>query len=196
MKTHTELLAEARRVEAMGELYAQEHRQASSVGRVLPSRVIPTFLATSGPRERWIEAEIVDGAIEYRLLERDEGAASSTSRTLCASDSAFDVLAEGDELEEKEALSEKLAPLVERIACDEADGSIDPSAVAEIEAILDAGELDPAAQIRTKAEIVELLGGELEPSRFVDAIVGRRIRRESLHESIAERLEQRLIQEL
>jgi hypothetical protein len=143
-----------------------------------------------------MEAEIVDGAIEYRLLERAEGAASSTPRTLCASDSAFDVLAEGDELEEKEALTEKLAPLVERIARDGADGSIDPFAVAEVEAILDAGDLDPAAQIRTKAEIVELLGGELEPSRFVDAIVGRRIRGESMHESIAERREQRLIQEL
>ena len=196
MRNHSELLAEARRIEAVGELLVQEHRRASSLGRVLPPRVIPTFLATSEPGERWMEAEIVDGAIEYRLLERAEGAASSTSRTLCASDSAFDVLAEGDELEEKEALAEKLAPLVERLARDEADGSIEPSAVAEVEAILDAGELDPAAQIRTKAEIVELLGGELEPSRFVDAIVGRRIRRESMHESIAERREQRLIQEL
>ncbi len=196
MRNHSELLAEARRIEAVGELFVQEHRRASATGSVLPPRVIPTFLATSGPRERWMEAEIVDGAIEYRLLERAEGAASSTPRTLCASDSAFDVLAEGDELEEKEALTEKLAPLVERIARDGADGSIDPFAVAEVEAILDAGDLDPAAQIRTKAEIVELLGGELEPSRFVDAIVGRRIRGESMHESIAERREQRLIQEL
>jgi hypothetical protein len=200
MKTHEEFLAEARRIEAIGSLYADEHRRAALAGGALRPRMIPTFLTPPAlPRERWLEAEMIDGAIEYRLVETNEARreTGATPRVLFASDSAFDVLVEADEIEEKEALTEKLAPVVERIGRHEFDDSIELSVVQEIEAMFDAGELDPAAQLKTRAEIVEFLAGEIEPSRLAAAIVERRRHRESLHETLTLRCdERRITQEL
>lgn len=200
MRTHEEFLAEARRIEAIGSLYADEHRRATLLGGALRPRVIPTFLTPPTlPRERWLEAEMIDGAIEYRLVETDGARREigTAPRVLFTSDSAFDVLVEADELEEEETLNEKLAHIVERVGRREFDDSIEPSVVQEIEAMFDAGELDPAAQLRTRAEIVEFLASEIEPSRLAAAIVERRRQRESMHETLTQRCdERRITQEL
>lgn len=196
MRTHEDFLAEARHIEAIGSLYADEHRRATLAGGTLRPRVIPTFLTPPVlPRERWLEAEMIDGAIEYRLVETDQTQRENAAapRVLFASDSAFDVLVEADDLEEKETLNEKLAPIVERIGRHEFDDTIEPSVVQEIEAMFDAGELDPAAQLRTRAEIVEFLAGEIEPSRLTAAIVERRRQRENVHETLTQRCDERRI---
>lgn len=193
MRTHDELLAEARRVEAIGDLYLGEHRRAAIAGGAVQPRIIPTFLESPA---RWLEVEAIEGALEYRLAERASQPGGSP-RLVFASDSAFDVLAEGDELEEKEALGERIAPLVDRIGRHEFDDSVEPSVVQEVEAMLDAGELDPASQLKTRAEIVEFLAGEMEPSRLVGAVVERRSQRETEREAISQRHdERRIIQEL
>lgn len=189
MRTHDELLAEARRIEAIGDLYVGEHRRAALAGEAVRPRTIPTFLTSP---TRWLEMELIDGALEYRLVER-EAQSERPPRVLFASDSAFDVLADGDEFEEKEALGERIAPLVERIGRHEFDDSVEPSVVQEVEAMLDAGELDPAAQLKTKAEIVEFLAGEMEPSRLVAAVVERRSQCETAHESLTRRPDERRI---
>ena len=197
MRNHDELLAEARRIGALGELFADEHRRATLAGRTLQPRMIDTFLApTALPRERWMEVDMIDGALEYRLLETS-GPRDLSPRTLIASDSAFDVLAEGDEIEEKEMLTERLTPLVERVGRPDFDDSVEASVVQEVEAMLDAGELDPAAQLKTRAEIMEFLAGEIEPSRLAAAVVERRSQRETVSEALKQRPDdRRMIQEL
>lgn len=198
MRNHDELLAEARRVGALGELFAVEHRRATLAGRTVGPRVIETFLAPPAlPRERWMEVDMIDGALEYRLVETTGPRGDSPTRTLVASESAFDVLAEGDEIEEKEGLTERLTPLVERVGRPDFDDSLEASVVQEVEAMLDAGELDPAAQLKTRAEIMEFLAGEIEPSRLAAAVVERRSQRETAAEAIKQRPdEMRMIQEL
>src|SRR5689334_2268572 len=128
MRNHDELLAEARRVGALGELFAVEHRRATLAGRTVGPRVIETFLAPPAlPRERWMEVNMIDGALEYRLVETSGPRSDLPTRTLVASESAFDVLAEGDEIEEKEGLTEKLTPLVERVGRPDFDDSLEAS---------------------------------------------------------------------
>ncbi len=140
---------------------------------------------------------MIDGALEYRLVETSGPDRDSPPRTLIASESAFDVLAEGDEIEEKESLTEKLTPLVERVGRSDFDDSLEASVVQEVEAMLDAGELDPAAQLKTRAEIMEFLSGEIEPSRLAAAVVERRSQRETVAETLKVRPdERRMIQQL
>lgn len=189
MKTHTALLAEARRIEAIGDLYLGEHRQAALAGEAVRPRAIPTFFASSS---RWLEVELIDGALEYRVVERVSPGIDAT-RVVSTHESAFDALAEGDEIEEKEALSERINPIVERIGRREFEDSVEPSVLQEVEAMLDAGELDPAAQLRTRAEIVEFLAGEMEASRLVAAVVERRSEREAERETFSQRLNERRI---
>lgn len=198
MRNHDELLAEARRIDALGELFADEHRRAALAGRTMPPRVIETFLAPPAlPRARWMEVDVIDGALEYRLVETSGAGSGSTSRILVASESAFDVLAEGDEIEEKEGLTERLTPLVERMGRSDFDDTLEASVVQEVEAMLDAGELDPAAQLKTRSEIIEFLAGEIEPSRLAAAVVERRSQRETVAETITQRPdERRMIQQL
>lgn len=144
-----------------------------------------------------MEVDMTDGALEYRLVETSGSGPDSTPRTLIASDSPFDVLAEGDEIEEKEGLTEKLTPLVKRVGGPDFDDSLEASVVQEVEAMLDAGELDPAAQLKTRAEIMEFLAGEIEPSRLAAAVVERRSQRETVAEVVKQRPDdRRMIQEL
>lgn len=198
MRNHDELLAEARRVGALGELFAAEQRRAAVAGRAIQPRIIDTFLAPPAlPRERWMEVDMAEGAIEYRLVETTGRSDDATPRPLVASESAFDVLAAGDEIEEREALTERLTPFAERVARADFDDSLEASVVQEVEAMLDAGELDPAAQLKTRAEIMEFLAGEIEPSRLAAAVVERRSQRENVDERLTQRADGlRMIQEL
>ena len=94
-------------------------------------------------------------------------------------------------------LTERLTPLVERVGRPDFDDSVEASVVQEVEAMLDAGELDPAAQLKTRAEIMEFLAGEIEPSRLAAAVVERRSQRETVSEALKQRPDdRRMIQEL
>lgn len=183
MRSHDEFLSEARRVEAIGGVFMGEHRQAAALGRSLPPRIIATFLTPpTFPRERWLEAEMLEGALEYRLVERADQ--SDIPRTLVASDSAYDLLVEGDELGQKEKLTEVLAPIVERVERHEFGASAEASVVEEVETLIEIGELDPVMRLRTKADIIEFLGARLEPSVFAASIVERRTQCMELRETI------------
>jgi hypothetical protein len=198
MRTHAEFLAEARRVGMIGESYADEHRRMALQGQTLGPRNIPTFLAApTSPHERWVEVEMIEGSLEYRLMESagSDHPSQAGSVIRFASDSAFDLLVEGDEIAEKEQLLEALAPLVERIEKHEFDAAIEPAVVEEVEALLDAGELEPTERMRTKAEIVEFLAGHVEPSALVARAVERRSERQALGESLAHRCDDRRVVE-
>src|SRR5581483_8064461 len=86
MKSHHEILMEARRVEQLGAQFAEERRRAIAelMGPVPGPRIVMTFpdsivtksdeaeedeLGTTITRRRWIEAGWDDGAVEYRLIE-------------------------------------------------------------------------------------------------------------------------------
>lgn len=209
MKTHQELLIEARRMEALGSAYADDYQRAIAANDSLAARVVMTFSrdrtrieslresqerASSFHIHRWIEAAMIDGALEYRLLQmedRDDGVSVEPEFVL-GSDSAFDVLAEGYELEESERLGEVLAPFMERIEADGVADTIEPSAVEEIEQIVRAGELTPGERMHAKADIVAFLEGQLGPSEFISAVVGRHRRRQSETETISESRGERL----
>ncbi|ACB77757.1 hypothetical protein [Opitutus terrae] len=160
MKTHQELLIEARRTEALGSAYADDYQRAIAANDSLAARVVMTFSgdrtrleafresqerAASHHIHRWIEAAVVDGILEYRLLQTEdrEDGVSVEPEFVLGSDSAFDVLAEAYELEESERLGEVLAPFMERMEADGVADSIEPSAVEEVEQIVRAGELPP-----------------------------------------------------
>jgi hypothetical protein len=185
MRTHDELLAEARRIGAIGELYADEYRRAAPDGRMLRPRVIPTFVGPT--RDRWVEAAMVDGTLEYRLVEAFDQNGRTSPRAVFASDSAFDTVAAGDQLEEKERLIEALEPIIARIERHEFAESVEPLVAEEIEMLIDADELDPVERLKTKAEIVEFLAGRLEPTVFVADQVERRCRRHTIREAQAQR---------
>lgn len=196
MRTHDEFLAEARRIEAVGALFAEEHRRAAGVAQNLPPRIIPTFLSASiSPHERWVEAEMLDGALEYRLVGRSDP--SDRPHTLFASDSAYDLLVEADELEQKEKLSEALAPIIERVERREFDAPAETTVVEEVETLIEISELDPAMRLRTKADIVEFLGGQLEPSVFISSVVERRAHCQEVREDLSVRAaDRRMIEQL
>jgi hypothetical protein len=197
MKTHDEFLVEARRIESIGKLYAQEHRRIALADGTVPPQVIPTFLtAPLFPRERWMEVAMIDGALEYRLLESVSGIEAEGSAqpvVIVASDSAFDVLAEADELEKAEKLEESLTPILVRIERGECDELLEPAVLQHVEEVIEAGEPDAAAKLETKADIVQLLTGEIEPIRFVAAVVEGRASRLTYRESFTRRCEERRI---
>jgi hypothetical protein len=209
MKTHQELLIEARRIEALGSAYADDYQRAIEANNSFAARVVMTFsgdrtrfesLRESQEREsthhihRWIEAAMIDGILEYRLLQTEarEDGVSVEPEFVLGSDSALDVLAEGYELEESERLGEVLAPFLERMEADGVADTIEPSAVEEIEQIVRAGELTPGERMHMKADIVAFLEGQLGPSEFILAVVERHRRRQSETEIISESRGERL----
>src|SRR4051812_18642237 len=134
MRTHAEFLAEARRVGMIGESYAEETRRMVLQGQTLGPRTIPTFLAApTSQHKRWVEVEMIEGSLEYRLMELAGSDQPSRAGSVIrfASESAFDLLVEGDEIVEKEQLLEALEPLVERIEKHEFDAAIEPAVVEE-----------------------------------------------------------------
>ena len=196
-------------MEALGSAYADEYQRAIAANGWFAPRAVMSF---SGDRtrgasfreshergsmphiHRWIEAAMVEGALEYRLLQtenRGDGDSVEPEFVL-GSDSAFDVLAEGYELEESERLGEILAPFLERMEADGVADSIEPSAIEEIEQIVRAAELTAGERIHMKAHIVAFLEGQLGPSEFISAVVGRHRRRQSETETILESRGERL----
>jgi hypothetical protein len=116
MKTHGELLGEARRIETLGGNYAAAYEQLfrrDATARLAPLSVfsfVDTTLwlepATLASRY-WLEVAMVGGAPEYHLMRQGAG---EEPTLVMASDSAFDLLSEGYELSEKERLVERQRP--------------------------------------------------------------------------------------
>jgi hypothetical protein len=196
-------------MEALGGAYADDYQRAIAANDSLAARVVMTFSgdrtrleafrdsqerAASHHIRRWIEAAMIGGALEYRLLQTEErgDGVSIEPEFVLGSDSAFDVLAEAYELEESERLGEVLAPFMERLEADGVADCIEPSAVEEIEQIIRAGELAPGERVDMKAHIVAFLEGQLGPSEFISAVVGRHRRRQTKTETISESRGERL----
>lgn len=184
----------------LGDQFKNEQRSAgpsafvAAVPRVLVN--LPTNLATPG-RERHVEAAIADGALVYRLMERDTENPSSgrddydeEGTLLASSGSAYDVLRSGYELAEEERLGAELERYAERSE-DRADPA-DGESVAEVEEILETNLLSHADRLRAKAEVVEFLEGRLKTSALIARNIERQCSREGYREHLVERHELKL----
>lgn len=216
MKSHAEILAEAHRLEQLGDQYANEGRRAMAelMGGVPAPRFLLTFPESrvtasaadvavgdedesenTALRRRWVEVGWEEGAIEYRLIE-DETETTQWGAVVretgpcfvLGSDSAFDVLVTGYQRAEEDRLGELLAPYAERAETGEMLDAVDPALIREVEMIIGAGELSAASRIAAKAGIIAFLEGRIDASEFIDAAVS--LGSERHHES--ERVEQRL----
>lgn len=213
MKTQREIWLEARRLEHLGNQFAEEQRRASLDNRFYRDAfsVLFTFPEShftshvddgalhGNLRRRRIEVGLAGAALEYRLLQ-DEVETTEAGQIVrnerlvlvAASDSAADVLEEGYELAEEERLGEALTPVLEKLSTGEFARGIEPHVVEEIEAIVEAAELLPAARLHSRAEIEKLLDGQLEPDEFIAGAIKRHRQRETIGEVVAERAGERL----
>lgn len=200
MKTHRDLLIEARRLEGLGSDYVR----GGDFSAARPLLSLPdSWLREPSVRveeravmRRWIDVAMVEGMLEYRLWESPSVAPAAANQAeptfATGSDSAFDVLAEGYERCERDRLTEALAPFAERDEREEIGESIDPTLVEEVEKIVGADQLSPAARLHAKADIVEFLEGRLDPSDFINVAIERQYRRESEAETIEQRPAERM----
>ena len=203
MKTHNEILVDSRQLEALGRQFSNDYRrivangaEAVRVSPVLVKFPESRFTGVDGvlTRERWIEAGVVDGALNYRLLEVErqlsvsgEFVNDSGPALIIGSESAFEVLYRAEDRNDTERLGEALAPFLARKENDVV-GSINPTVVKEIESIVVARDLPPSLRIRTKAGITDLLEGRLAPSEFIATAVKRQRWREDVREVQFERM--------
>ena len=199
MKTNQEIVAEAQQLVVSGRLLLNEKRIAASrSSAVRESRELlslPMSTAASG-RARHVEATFVDGALGFRLTERethlltsDRSERDEESAIIASSDSAYDVLRLGYELAEEERLAAALERYVER--SEDSGDPADGETVAEVEAIRETNLLSHADRLRTKAEAIEFLEGRLKPSALIAHAVERQCSRDGV-ETQTERNEMRL----
>ncbi|MGC4073977.1 MAG: hypothetical protein QM760_15995 [Nibricoccus sp.] len=192
MKTHQEIQTEARQLMALGGQFLSEQRTATNAAVLSTSRTLfqfPSNLTPAGS-ERHIDAAIGEGALVFRLVERDTNASQEDSRSetlLASSSSANDVLSTGYELAEEERLAVELEPYAER--SEETENPADGETVSCVEAILESRQLAPVDRFRTKAEIVEFLEGRLDPSEMIS----RHIERQCAREGVTEKRDLKLV---
>lgn len=213
MKTNREIWLEAQRLEHLGHQFAEEQRRASpdhgfyrdafSILFTFPESGF-TSHAEDGAihdnrRHRRIEVGLVGNALEYRLLQDEIETANAGQLVrndglvlIASSESAADVLEEGYELAEEERLSEALSPILEKLSAGEFSHGVEPQVVGEIEEIIEAAELLPAARLHCRADVAKLMDGRLEPDEFIAAAIRRHRQRETFGENIAERASERL----
>ena len=211
MKTIQEIQAEARQLTVR----AQEHRSELAL---VGSRNAPTpslavlarfpepagmmpFAAIAGdesllpvPRDRYVDAVVQNEDLVFRLVERWAAPAEARSDerpvVLVTSSDAFEVLHAGYELAEEERLADQLTPFTDRERhCGEGPNR---ETVAEVESILETNLLPIADRIRTKAEIVEFLGGRMEANELIARSVGLQCVRESHRQAFTVRQEHTL----
>jgi hypothetical protein len=217
MKTHQEIVAEARQIEEAGRQFWTEHlpeggviRAAESPGAAGPTRVVFHFPPTRVTRHhppgaeeprtrltwRWIEV----GGNERRYdLCQEWAEMSAAGRTVdqaeafveLQSESAEEVLEEGHERALEERLTESLAPYLNRLEADGFAEANEPALTQAIEQIVESGALAPGARLRAKADIIALLEGRLEPGEFITAAIARHSLREN--ETLAARQGERLV---
>jgi hypothetical protein len=127
---------------------------------------------------------------EARVVEGPD--ASDSPLILTRSDSAYDVLRDGYEAIEEDRLADFLTPIANR---EEIAGSLeeaDPELVEEIETFMEVDQLSPSVRMRTRADIVEFLGGRLGPSDFISAAIQRQGPRPQNRELVTELLNERI----
>lgn len=217
MKSHSEILMESRRIEQLGAKFVDERRRAIAelMGPLPGPRIVMTFpdsivakpddaedddLRTTITRRRWIEAGWDDGAVEYRLIEDETETApwgevvrESGPSYVLGSDSAFDALAEGYELNEQERLGRLLAPYAERGETGELLDAVDPTLVREVELIIGSDDFPVASRIAAKAGIVAFLEGRIDASEFIGAAISRGLHRNLTAEVIEHHVGERII---
>jgi hypothetical protein len=209
MKTEQQLIIEARRIEQRGrtewERYPRPHPASLDIDPA------PPFVLYRFPSVASEERETIDGPMLTRRIDRrieieldaetpefflvtEEVLADAGGRIVrherpdvwSSSESAYDVLSEGQVMTDYDQLGCQLLPLVERM---ESRDFGEPSAddIAEVERIVEAGVLPAADRLRIKAEIVEFLEGRLEAGAFVTHVIDRHFCREDRCETVAER---------
>lgn len=215
MKTQREIWLEAQRLERIGQQFRDEQRSAPSERHFYRDAfsVIFTFpesrftsRAVDGDgrlhdnrRLRRIEVGFIEDVLEYRLLQ-DEIETTQAGELIrneqlvlvATSESAVDVLDEGYELADEERLGEALAPVLEKLSAGEFANGIEPDALREIEEIIEAGELMPAARLHSRADVARLLDGGIEPDGFIASAIQRHRQRETVSEQIVERANERI----
>ncbi|HVU15504.1 MAG TPA: hypothetical protein VHD32_01155 [Candidatus Didemnitutus sp.] len=196
MKTDQEIQREAERLEQLARQWiVAGANPAAATLAVLPETRIG--VATRLPR-RHLRIEIArdDDAPEFLLLQEDieprEVPGSTAPFVLTRSSSAYDVLRDGYEEREEERLVEALTPILNRAEADGFADDADPELVAEIETLIEVDRLNPSARLRTRADIVEVLEGRLEPGEFITSTIERKGRRLQHREFVAEVLEERM----
>lgn len=203
MKTLREILTEAQQLEAQRQralalsVPGAPSADAEAVRLLtLPdSPVTPANLdADSAPtpvRTRWIE--LAPDASEFVLMqgERQIDASGGVVREIAPfiavrSESAYEVLSDGYEAIEEERLARVLQPYIEGIEEDDYIDLIDASQMREIESLVGAGEMAPAALMRTRVDIAAFLEGRLEPGNFISAVIRRHCYREGETQTVRE----------
>lgn len=201
MKTHQEIQAEAQRLMVLGQQYQSEQPSVTPGAVVLMAsrRLVTLPVNDLAPRrERHVEAAIQDGALIFRLTERendlfapDEGSRDDEAAVVMSGPSAYDVLRTGYELTEKERLATSLEPYAEQSK--EQSEPADDESVSEVEAIMETSLLVPSDRIRAKAEIVDFLEGHLETGVFIAHAVERQLSRHGCREHQTQRQEMKLM---
>jgi len=196
MKPNTEIQEEAERLERLA-------REWIVTGGPKPEpvalAVVPDnrIAAATVPRQHlWVAIVREDDGPEFLLLQDDadpaRAAGQSAPLVLTRGDSAYDVLRDGYEVREEERLAEFLTPIANRVGTEGPIEDANPELVEEIVAALEADNLTPSAQLRTRADIVEFLEGRLTPSDFISAAIERQSRRPEEREFIAELLNEKI----
>lgn len=217
MKTHRELVTEAGRLDQLGRRYWEEHQSrnksslaSARMGAGLESRVLFRFpdtlmTATDGAAGNSEEAEAfriarrveikLDGDRPEFLLVEEEYTADPDEGTerlhgpipIIKSDDVLDALSEGYQLAEEDRIGALLVPFMDRIGDEDCIDDADSELVEKIAAIVEVGELGPAARLRAKADIAAFLEGRLEASTFISAAIERQCHREEECQVLAER---------
>ncbi|MGC4074931.1 MAG: hypothetical protein QM760_21015 [Nibricoccus sp.] len=193
MKTNQEIQAEAREMTALASNFL-EGRITTNATSSSDDRMRFQFSTNLSPgvTQRHVEAEMVGGALVFRLIQQETNPSdlkreqSAEGTLLASSPSAYEVLSTGYETAEEERLVEQLESYTKTNR--DAEYLLDRETVSSVEHILESFQLGIADQMRTKAEIVEFLGGRLEPGD----LISRNIERQRVRETISERHEMKL----
>ncbi|MFT3868416.1 MAG: hypothetical protein QM715_07955 [Nibricoccus sp.] len=200
MKTNQGIKIEAQQLANLGRQFQNEQRVATdNVALAATARTLmhfPSDQANLGSNRR-VDVAIDDGALVFRLMEPGVQDLAGQPRQnanedtlILASSEPHDVLSAGYVLAEEERLSSALEPYAER--SDESDDPADNETVAEVETILEVEHLSAADRMRTRAEIVGFLEGQIKPSVLIGRAIERQCAREEFREAIVERHELKL----
>ncbi len=198
MKPDEQIREEASRLEQLAQRWIATAGTAASAA---PLAVLSeSRLGAAGHAARRglrIEVERSGDDPEFLLVEDEPRVSRGADATdspliLTRSDSAYDVLRDGYEAIEEYRLADFLTPIANRSEIAGGLDEADPELVEEIETFMEADRLSPSARLRTRADIVEFLGGRLSPSDFISAAIERHGPRPQNRELVAELLTERM----
>lgn len=198
MKPDKQIREEAGRLEQLAQRWiATAGSAASAAPLAVLSEACLGGPGRAVPRGLRIEVERNGDDPEFLLVEDEPPVSGGTDASaspliLTRSDSAYDVLRDGYETIEEDRLANFLTPIANR---NEIAGDLDeadPELVEEIETFMEIDQLSPSARLRTRADIVEFLGGRLSPSDFISAAIERQGPRPQNRELATELLTERI----